>query len=230
MANIKKTYIFCGFSKEKKFGKKVSEFFKNDIKEKESIAFIPGEYGNYEKTERFILNDIEWFKEIGIEFKKKYILGKETYSKKEMQDILKNANVIFLMSGYATCQNEFLEKNNLKEIIKDSNGIVVGISAGAINLGKISVCSKDIPKGIEETSIYKGIGRIDYTFEPHFKNEKETELSPDLKYISSRIKLYGISNDVGIRLLNNNYELIDGTMYTIENKNIKKVGEYDRCY
>lgn len=144
---MKKTYIFCGFTKEKKFGNKMSAYLKNDM----------------------------------------------------------------------------------KEIIRDANGIVIGISAGAINLGKISVCSKDTLKGIEKTSIYKGIGRIEYTFEPHFNMKSDFELNPELKYISSRIKLYVISNDIEIKILDNKYEVVEGNMYIIENKNVKEIGEFDRC-
>ena len=226
---MKKTYIFCGFTKEKKFGNKISAYFKNDMKETNSIVFVPGEYRISSKTEHFIARDLEWFKEIGIEFQKVYVLGKDIYSQEEMKNILINANVIFLMSGFAVQQNKFLEENGLKEIIRDANGIVIGISAGAINLGKISVCSKDTLKGIEKTSIYKGIGRIDYSFEPHFNMKRDFELNPELKYISSRIKLYGISNDIGIKILDNKYEVIEGHMYIIENKNVKEVGEIDRC-
>ena len=56
----------------------------------------------------------------------------------------------------------------LKETIKTSKGIVIGISAGAINLGIDSLCSKDLDDGVEKTILYKGIGRIPYTIEPHF--------------------------------------------------------------
>lgn len=228
---MKKTYIFCGFTKEKRFGNRVSAYFKNDMKETNSIVFIPGEYKLSSKTEQFVASDLEWFKEIGIEFQKVYVFGKGIYSQEEMKRILANADVIFLMSGFAVQQNKFLEENGLKEIIRDSNGIVIGISAGAINLGRISVCSKNTLKGIEETNIYKGIGRVDYTFEPHFNPERDFELDSELKYISSRIKLYEISNDIGIKILDNNkYELIEGNMYIIENKSVKEVGEDYRCY
>ena len=64
------------------------------------------------------------------------------------------------------------------------------------------------------------------------KNSKyfgDVELNPELKYISSRIKLYGISNDIGTKISDNKYEVIEGHMYIIEHKNVKEVGEFDRC-
>ena len=87
---MKKTYIFCGFTKEKKFGNKISAYFKNDMKETNSIVFVPGEYRISSKTEHFIARDLEWFKEIGIEFQKVYVLGKYIYSQEEMKNILIN--------------------------------------------------------------------------------------------------------------------------------------------
>lgn len=55
------------------------------MKETNSIVFVPGEYRISSKTERFIARDLEWFKEIGIEFQKVYVLGKDIYSQEEMK-------------------------------------------------------------------------------------------------------------------------------------------------
>ena len=49
-----------------------------------------------------------------------------------MKEELTKADIIFIMGGDTQKQNTFLEKYNLKETIKTSKGIVIGISAGAI--------------------------------------------------------------------------------------------------
>ena len=89
-------------------------------------------------------------------------------TKEEMFSSIENADIIFLMGGDILKQNEFLMKNDLKPIIKTFKKVVIGISAGAINLSNISLCSKDEEDGVEKTITYEGIGRINYTIEPHF--------------------------------------------------------------
>lgn len=226
---MKKTYIFCGFTQEKKFGGKIGCKLKSDIKKSDSIVFIPGEYNISSKTEKYVKTDLEWFREIGIDFKKSYILENSNYSIDEMKRILCNADVIFLMSGFAVQQDKFLKENRLKDIIKNSNGVVIGVSAGAINLGKVSVCSIDKKNKIEKTYIYKGIGRINYTFEPHFSCDS-LNLPSDLSMLSKKLKIYGISNDIALRIVDDSYEIIDGNIYTIKNSQIAKIEEEDRCY
>ncbi len=55
-------YFFVVLLKKKKFGNKISAYFKHDMKETNSIVFVPGEYRISSKTERFIARDLEWFK------------------------------------------------------------------------------------------------------------------------------------------------------------------------
>ena len=53
----------------------------------------------------------------------------------------------------------FLEQNNylyLKKYINDVNKIVIGISAGAINMAEKVVLAKDVEDNIPNLSIYKG--------------------------------------------------------------------------
>lgn len=143
------TYIFSGFNPKEHFGKEVSNFFKEDMKKCKSIVFIPGNFDNPDKVKRYALTDIEWFKEININLEDIDILD-NNMQEDIMKEKLKKTDIIFIMGGDTQKQNIFLEKYNLKETIKTSKGIVIGISAGAINLGIDSLCSKDLDDGIEK--------------------------------------------------------------------------------
>ena len=124
------------------------------------------------------------------------------------------------MGGDTQKQNTFLEKYNLKETIKTSKGIVIGISAGAINLGIDSLCSKDLDDGAHKTILYKGIGRIPYTIEPHFDINNLELLNNELYPVSNTIKIYALPNDAGIRITNNNYKIIKGNFYLIDKEEV----------
>lgn len=217
---IKSTYIFSGFSTQEHFGGKTSEFFKKDLMDASNIVFIPGGNGKNNKTDRYVNTDINWFKEIGIDFKKVVILD-TTMKKEKMKLEINEADVIFLMGGNTLAQNNFLINYDLKQPIKDFDGVVIGVSAGAINLGEISLCSKDISEGVNETKMYEGIGRIKYTFEPHF-NLKNTELLKNELYpISNKIDIYGLPNDGGVKIQDEKFIIIKGNIYLIKEKNVE---------
>ena len=216
------TYIFSGFNPKERFGKEVSNFFKEDMKECKSIVFILGNFNDLEKNRRYAFIDIEWFKEININLEDIDILD-NNMQEDIMKEKLKKTDIIFIMGGDTQKQNIFLEKYNLKETIKTSKGIVIGISAGAINLGIDSLCSKDLDDGAYKTIIYKGIGRIPYTVEPHFDINNLELLNNELYPVSNTIKIYGLPNDTGIRITNNNNKIIKGNFYLIDKEEIKKI-------
>ena len=132
------SYIFSGFDVKEHFGNDVSEYFKKDMKECKSITFIPGSFEDLDKVKRYVSTDVEWFKEIGIDLEEVNILDDNT-EEDVMIDNIKNADIIFIMGGDTQRQNLFLERYKLKKMIKEANGIVIGVSAGAINLGGISL-------------------------------------------------------------------------------------------
>lgn len=165
------------------------------------------------------MTDIEWFKEIDITLEDINILD-NNMQEDIMKEKLTKADIIFIMGGDTQKQNTFLEKYNLKETIKTSKGIVIGISAGAINLGIDSLCSKDLDDGVEKTILYKGIGRIPYTIEPHFDINNLELLNNELYPVSNTIKIYALPNDAGIRITNNNYKIIKGNFYLIDKEEV----------
>ena len=216
------SYIFSGFNSKEHFGKEVRKYFKKDMIKCESITFIPGEFDDIDKVKRYVATDVEWFKEININIKKVNILN-DNMTKCDMKNIIENTDILFIMGGNTQKQNQFLEKYKLKKLIKETNAVTIGISSGAINLAKKSLCSKDLDDGVEKTIVYNGIGRISYTFEPHFDKNNPNFLIEELYPLSNKIKIYGLPNETGIRISNNNYDIIMGDLYVIHKNEIKKL-------
>ena len=202
------TYIFSSFDKDIRFNK-VINYFKNDMVLYKNIVFIPANFENMEKVNGYANIDVSWFKEIGINLNGITVLN-DTMTKEEMFRSIENADIIFLMSGDILKQNEFLEKNDLKPIIKTFKKVVIGISAGAINLSNISLCSKDEEDGVEKTITYEGIGRINYTIEPHFDIDNKIFLQNELYPLSEKMTIYGLPNNTGVRIIDSNFEILYG--------------------
>lgn len=219
----KLTYVFSGFSPAEHFGKEVSQIFEKDLKGCENIIFIPGGMGKNNKTDKYVNTDVEWFREIGINIKNIDILD-IGMSRKTVKEKINRADIIFLMGGNTIKQYEFVCQLKIQKEIKEFKGAVIGVSAGAINLGKISLCSKDLEDGVEKTQIYNGIGRVNYTFEPHFDKNNIDLLENELYPISTDLNIYGLTNNTGVKISEKeNCEIIKGDLYIISNNELKLI-------
>ena len=215
------TYIFSSFDKDIRFNE-VANYFKNDMVLYKNIVFIPANFENMEKVNGYANIDVSWFKEIGINLNGITVLN-DTMTKEEMFRSIENADIIFLMGGDTLKQNDFLMKNDLKPIIKTFKKVVIGISAGAINLSNISLCSKDEEDGVEKTITYEGIGRINYTIEPHFDIDNKVLLQNELYPLSEKMTIYGLPNNTGVRIIDSNFEILYGDFYKISNNEVEKI-------
>lgn len=215
------TYIFSSFDKDIRFNE-VANYFKNDMVLYKNIVFIPANFENMEKVNGYANIDVSWFKEIGINLNGITVLN-DTMTKEEMFRSIENADIIFLMGGDTLKQNDFLMKNDLKPIIKTFKKVVIGISAGAINLSNISLCSKDEEDGVEKTITYEGIGRINYTIEPHFDIDNKILLQNELYPLSEKKTIYGLPNNTGVRIIDSNFEILYGDFYKISNNEVEKI-------
>lgn len=215
------TYIFSSFDKDIRFNE-VANYFKNDMVLYKNIVFIPTNFENMEKVNDYANIDVSWFKEIGINLNGITVLN-DTMTKEEMFRSIENADIIFLMGGDTLKQNDFLMKNDLKPIIKTFKKVVIGISAGAINLSNISLCSKDEEDGVEKTITYEGIGRINYTIEPHFDIDNKILLQNELYPLSEKMTIYGLPNNTGVRIIDSNFEILYGDFYKISNNEVEKI-------
>ena len=215
------TYIFSSFDKDIRFNE-VTNYFKNDMVLYKNIVFIPANFENIEKVNGYANIDVSWFKEIGINLNGITVLN-DTMTKEEMFRSIENADIFFLMGGDTLKQNDFLMKNDLKPIIKTFKKVVIGISAGAINLSNISLCSKDEEDGVEKTITYEGIGRINYTIEPHFDIDNKILLQNELYPLSEKMTIYGLPNSTGVRIINKNFEILYGDFYKISNNEVEKI-------
>ena len=101
-----------------------------------------------------------------------------------------NGNNQYIDTGYG---NGINSKNIsialwIKPLSSLNNKIVIGMSAGAINMAKKVVLAKDPDDNILELSIYEGLGLTDINIEPHcdFSNKehwKELEKASEINEI-----------------------------------------------
>lgn len=138
------------------------------IKEKENFVFIASSPDSYQITDIYANVTFEAFKLSGIEFEKLIIVDNRT--KDNIENIIKNADIVFLAGGNTHVQNKFLSELKLGELLKKYSPTIIGQSAGALNLAKEVYCSPEGENELNSPRYFKGLGLTDINIEPHFSH------------------------------------------------------------
>ena len=216
---MKSLYFFSGFDKDRGFTTEIAESLQLHINNKNSLLFIASCPHDHEKTDLYKDGITMWFRNIGIEFENVDVLDNRKIEV-ECLELINNATVIFLMGGTTFLQFDFLQKNNLISALKQFDGIIMGLSAGAINMAVNSFYSAD--KDCGKTHIYKGIGLADISIEPHFMIENKELLDNDILPFSDIIDIYAMCDDSAILVRNDNCQFF-GNIYLASKGKIEKV-------
>lgn len=212
---MKKYYLFSDFSEKDGFSL-VADDFKRDLKEYNKIVFIASNPSIGDITDKYVKKYLNWFERIGIRFKSKVVLDNRLDSK-EMVNEIENASLIYLMGGATPVQMKFLNDNNLIKSIINSDCLIMGLSAGAINMCKTSVLTTTC--GHDKQEVYKGIGLVGKTVEPHFTLDK---FDDELKVLSYKYSIYGMCDGSAIIADKDEY-IYYGDIYLLRNGIAEKV-------
>ena len=226
-----RAYLISGSYTMKGFQKNVMNELKKDLSEENSLCFIPTDFDDIEKNIDRCKKIVSWFNKSNIEFKHVYIID-NIIKTKEAKELIKKSNVIFLNGGDTLKQIKGINSKKIKEVLNDNSKVIIGMSAGAINMAKTVLIAKDVEDNIPETMQYDGIGVTDINIEPHcdFKNREHWK---DLLDASEINKIYCMKGNCSIIIRDNktkflgNYCIINNG--EIEYNNIKnfKVGLID---
>ena len=194
------------------------------------IVYVANDPNNVIENEERIKNTIDSFSLSNLNFNEKILL--DARNKKDAKNIILGANIVILSGGKILCQNKFFRSIRLKKILKHFNGIVIGISAGTMNLCKTVFNFPEEKADIKERKWVKGLGFYDKIIIPHFDGETNTyqieceEVDVAGDYIlpaSHKKEFLGIPNGSYILIDNNKNISFFGEMYAIENGVTKKI-------
>ena len=98
------------------------------------------------------------------------------------QRMLREADCVFLMGGNPTAQMQFIRERALAETLRTFGGVLLGVSAGSINMARRALDVWESPKP------YEGLGLTGITIKSHV-NEGEEALLEKLRAISAAERL-----------------------------------------
>lgn len=215
-----KTHYYLGWFNNF-FPEKLGKVLQKDISNRKSLVMISSNPSFYEEvgaTER------SWFDHANILFDEYHLINYHV-QKEDAQLLIQNASVIFLLGGNTVKQNEFLIEYELSDAIKKSRAVVMGASAGAINMSAKWLCSKNFGYNVEESSVYDGIGLDDFSVLSHFDLENNmTMVQNELSALSEEINIYASNKDCAVRVKGDKIDIF-GNVYLISNSIKQKLEE-----
>ena len=139
---------------------------KSALKGKKKVVYVSSDINSTpDSVESYARIFFDSMKMVGITFEKYYILDGTKVNK--AKEYIKNADLVFLCGGDTYNQHLLFEKMDLKLLLSTYTGIVMGQSAGAINMAEHCFNS---PEELEESEpiFFEGLGLTSINIEPHF--------------------------------------------------------------
>ena len=203
----------------------VVDQIKNALGNTKKIVFIVSSPTNYEGNDNYARLTFESFRKSEIVFEKELIID-DRFQGNLME--IKNADLVFLAGGNVAVQMSYFEKIGLKEILEDFKGVIIGQSAGAMNLAHEVLCPPEYEDQIGENYKWNGLGKTSISVEPHFVldvcDEIDVRLRNELLNISEYRPLYAICDGSYI-LVDDKLSTLYGEAYLVEKGVITKICE-----
>lgn len=171
------------------------------------------------------------FEEAGLMFDNYTLLDRRTAP--HVAEIIADSNFLILGGGHVPSQNAFLNELGMKKLLKNYDGVVLGISAGSMNAANIVYSQPEEPGEATDKDFKRfvpGLGITDVKILPHYYLCKDMKVDGLKVYediampdsITSQSRFYVFPDGTYLYGDNGN-ETIYGEFYIIENGVMRKV-------
>lgn len=171
---MSKNYYCSGLDINNPFKGELASKLKKDLPITKRIVYIAGSTmkEKIDKTiDKYIPMFTKHFENIGIVFDNINVVIPNVNSK-DARYWVENSDMIFLLGGNPFLQKELYESMGLTNLLKNYEGVIMGISAGAMNMSKhiiITPCSEEYPN----FQIEDGLNLSNISIYPHINFEGE---------------------------------------------------------
>lgn len=198
-------YLFSRINKETGFTLEQEKYILKDVKNNSNITFVSALKNEPEHLKESIENKLNNFKNIKIAFNNIYVIDENT-NMKEAKEYINKADIVFLLGGCPYIQMEIINKNEIKELIKQKE-LIIGVSAGAMNQAKRVIYIDEF----EENKLYdyEGLNYFETSIYPHYSQD----LIEEIKEVSQKQPIIAIPDGSFIRIENDKVEYIGKKYY-----------------
>ena len=202
---------------------------RNDWKQDSRILFVSSAPDNAKQTDDVRNDFVELLPKYDLSFSSADVCDNRNIITKEE---LLSYQVVVLCGGHVPTQNLFLKKTGFKEMIRDFNGIVIGISAGSMNCADMVYAMPEL-EGESDDLFYKrflpGLGLTDINIIPHWQYLQGVYL--DGKKVIDEViipdsythRFFAMKDGSYIKIDESGKKVIYGEVYEIDNGNMKQI-------
>ena len=180
-------------------------------------------------TDKYAADMDEAFSGAGMPFGSLTVLDSRTDH--QAAQLIAQSDFIILAGGHVPTQNEYFMRIGLRELLKDYQGVVMGVSAGSMNAADRVYAqpemegesSMDFPRWLS------GLGLTNVNILPHYQQIKDwyldgKRLFEEITYDDSHGHAFYALVDGSYLLIENGAEQLLGEAYRIEDGQISQVG------
>lgn len=203
--NAKLLGFFSGFP-TRHFTDPIAEVLKEELEVRDSLVFISCQPDNYTQNDEDSHGMHRMFEERNMPFTRHYVIDHRTKAD-EAISLIREASCIFLMGGNATLQFQLMCDKGILDEVRRSSAVILGVSAGAMNMGSPTVDIYETP------TPYEGLGFANITIKAHYPLEDEWLQA--LKQVSMKLPVCLMTDESAIFVKEESITKI-GEIYRLE--------------
>jgi len=199
------------------FHAQAAEVFRQKISKRNRFAFVASEFEVlHEKTDKYFYLFLNMFEDAGIHFEEAYVIDGRMNADVAQKAVVE-ADVVWLSGGDTLTQFGYFQKYGLDKVLRGHDGVIIGMSAGSINMAKTAICT--LSCGHYKQEIYNGLGCVDVSVEPHFVRENVSE---ELLALSEEYTIYGLCDGGLVICVGDTVEFY-GDVYRLSHGTVERV-------
>ena len=158
--NAKLLGFFSGFPTHL-FTDEIAEVLREELPERGWLVFISAWPQDHARNDEDRNGMHQMFAERGMAFREHHVIDRRT-GPAEAAELVRAADCVFLMGGDPVAQMALIRDLGLVSLLRDSPAVILGVSAGAMNMGR------HVAEIWETKAFYEGLGLADVTIKSHY--------------------------------------------------------------
>ena len=208
-----------------------AEELNKHMKAKAKALFVASSPDDVFMTEKHAYEMKHNFEISGLSFSEYILLDRRNQDK--AAELVNNADFILLAGGHVPTQNDFFKDIDLRKLMKNFDGVVMGISAGTMNSADVVYVHPEREGETEftdEERYRRGLGLTKTMVLPHYQMIKNDVLDglrlfDDVAYADSVGKKFYCLVDGSYLYIHDKVEELRGEAYLIENGKLTQIAK-----
>ena len=210
--NAKLLGFFSGFPTHH-FTDEIAEVLRKELPVREKLVFISAWPEDHARNDEDSDGMHQMFAERGMGFASHFVIDRRT-SPAEAAELVRAAGCVFLMGGDPVLQMALIRDLGLVSPLRESRTVILGVSAGAMNMGR------QVAEIWDSKAFYEGLGLADITIKSHYT--EGDWFVPLLKELSRAHPIVAMEDESAI-FINEDGKRALGRMYLFDGGEINRI-------